>query len=298
MKCCEVSALLEQYIMNDLDKCTMNAVEKHLHECNICTSEFIEIKQVIDFIRNLNNNFNPEEDVLIMSKRNISRNINRGKGHRRNLAPAAVACLSIIVCALTISFLIFPSFAYKCVPDFPVVKELEDARRQNTEFKRLNDEIIQENQEIKKENMKIKEQLESVILENERIKMQLKEISGEQITEVVTSEGVSEADNNAIQNLVIDFIKAMYTGDLETIKALGTDNFNTQLDRTKDHILMNNEGLVIFRTITNAAFHDGKYMVFVRVNDTNSEGEADYQWNFELLKVDGKFLVDFVGLDA
>jgi hypothetical protein len=298
MRCSEVSRLLEQYIMNELDEYTGDKVKKHLNECNECNLEYFELKRVIDSIRNLPSKLKLKEDIVIMSKRNIFRNINKRQKHRRSFASVAVACISVIVCALTVSFLIFPSFAYKCVPDLPMVRELAETRRQNMEFKQINEDILKENEEIKKENKQIKEQLESIILENEQIRIQLKEISGEQITEVVTSEGVPEADNYAIQNLVIEFIKAMYKGDLETIKALGTDEFNAQLDSKKDHILMHNKGLVIFRQITNAAFHDGKYLVFVRVNDTNSEGEADYQWNFELIKADRKFLVDFVGMDA
>lgn len=297
MNCIDVSRLLEQYIMNELDKDTAEKIETHLHECSECNKEYTEFRQVISALRNLHNIVTVKEDVLIMAKKNISRNTNTRK-RKNNAFSVIAACICLAVCVFTSSLLVFPSFAYKYVPDLPVVKEMAEVRNQSEEIRQQNEKIARENEEIKRENQEIKQQMESIILENEQLRMKLKEIGGEEITEITTSEGVPETDNIAIQSLVVDYLKAMYRGDLDTIKSLSTDGFNAQIDGMKDYILMESQGLVIFRTITNTAFHNNRYMVFVRVNDTNSEGEADYQWNFELLKINGKFLVDFVGMDA
>ena len=57
-------------------------------------------------------------------------------------------------------------------------------------------------------------------------------------------------------------------------------------------------GEVIFTQITNVAKEGEKYLVFVRLNDSIEKDDADYQEDFEVVKVAGKYLVSFVGKDA
>lgn len=222
-----------------------------------------------------------------MSKKSIVKNTNRkGKSVLKNVS-GLVAGVFFVMFLFTSTIIVFPTFAYNYVPELPVVKQLKEAETVKKDIQ----DIKQANQDIKKENLEIKE-------ENEKLKMEIKEIKGEKITEVTSSSGIGVAENNMIQELVIDFIKAQYKEDIEAIKQMCTDEYKKQIEKDSSHIVGNKSGNVIFSTITNVAKEGDLYLVFVRVNDDLAEGDADYQWNFEIKKVDEKFLVSFVGLDA
>jgi len=102
----------------------------------------------------------------------------------------------------------------------------------------------------------------------------------------------------AVQQLAVNFIIAQFKGDIELIKSMCTDDFKSYVDKNKDTILWRKNGEALFTQITNVAKEGDRYFVFVRLNETGSNGEADYQENFEIIKINGEYLVDFMGNDA
>ncbi|MFZ5990013.1 MAG: zf-HC2 domain-containing protein [Bacillota bacterium] len=284
MKCNKVLELIEEYIMGELDLDTRMLVDKHLQQCDACMTEYEETKEVIGGLHQLKNSLKIKEDILDMSKRSIVKNVRRNRKPLGRALSGVAAGVFFAMFLLTSSIIAFPTFASTYVPELPVVKQLKEVQSSYNTVK-------QENQQIKKENEEIKQ-------ENEKLKKTIKEIGGSSIVEYQTSEGIGEADNNAIQNMVIDFIKAQYKGDMETIKEMCTDEFKKEVDRMRSDILMDKKGDVVFTQITNVAKEGELYLVFVRLNDTSEADDADYQLNFELKKIGEKFLVSFVGKDA
>ncbi|NLD50893.1 MAG: hypothetical protein GX660_27440 [Clostridiaceae bacterium] len=287
MNCSRVIEMIEEYIMGELDRDSNLAIEKHLSECSSCRLEYEELKETIGSLHDLKNSIRIREDIMMMNKRSIVKNYSKKRRPVLRGVSVAAAGMFLVMFLISSTIIVFPTFAYNYVPELPVVKQIKEVEKVKLEIQ----EIKQENQDIKKENMEIKE-------ENEKLKMEIKEIKGEKITEITTSEGINKTDNNMIQELVVDFIKAQYKGDLEALKKMCTNDFKKQLDKNSSHIVGNKKGNVIFSTITNVAKEGDVYLVFVRVNDDIEADDADYQWNFELEKIDGKFFVSFVGLDA
>lgn len=276
MKCEKALELVEEYIMGELDSETHFMLEKHLQECSACNAEYMETEEVIRGLQNIKNSITIKEDILIMSKMTEkSRRLER-------VLPSVAAAVFFTMFLLTSSVIAFPTFASTVVPRAPVVKQLLEAKNgYNT--------AMQENQEIKKLNEQIEE-------ENKQLKMSIKEIGGNSILEVQTSEGIGEDDNNKIQNLVVDFIKAEYMGDIEKIKAMCTDEFKVQVDEMKEITLKDNKSDVVFTQISSVSMDGDQYWVNVRLNDTNDL--PDYQMNFELVKINQEFYVSYVGNDA
>ncbi|HOA97979.1 MAG TPA: hypothetical protein PKK29_09420 [Acetivibrio saccincola] len=206
----------------------------------------------------------------------------------------------VIMFLFTGSIVAFPTFASNYVPEgIPVIRQLKEIQNNYNEAK-------VEIEEIKRENDYIKQQNEEMKLENEELKRTIKEIEGENITEYQTSEGIDPADNQIIQGMVIRFVKALYRGDIETMKEMCNDEFKGKIANERTEILFSNDGSyvylndtnVIFTQITNVAKEGDVYYVFVRLNDGIYEDAADYQLNFELEKINGEFLISFVGKDA
>jgi|LSQX01.2.fsa_nt_gb regulator of replication initiation timing len=290
MNCERVVQLIEEYVMKELDENIRLEIDRHLEKCVSCRNECSETKEVIDSLHGLKTSIKIKEDIMNRSKRNI---IKKAEGNKKSVVRSIwglAAGVFFILFVLSSSVIVFPTFASNYVPELPVVKQIKEVQAENSAVK-------QEMQGVKQENQKVKEENEIIKEENEKLKMTLKEIRGEEITEITTSDGIRATENNEIQELVIDFIKAQYREDIEAIKEMCTDEYRKQVEKDSSHIVGNKKGNVIFSTITNVAKEGELYLVFVRVND-DVDDDADYQWNFELKKIDGRFLVSFVGLDA
>jgi len=276
MKCEKALELIEEYIMGELESETHFKLEMHLQECSACNTEFMETEEVIRGLQNIKNSETIKEDILIMSK--MAKKTIRWK----KALPSVAAAVFFTMFILTSSVIAFPTFASAVVPGAPVVKQLLEAKNgYNT--------VIQENKEIQKLN----EQIEQ---ENKQLKMSIKEIGGNSILEVQTCEGIGEDDTNKIQNLVVDFIKAEYMGDIEKIKAMCTDEFKVQVDEMKEITLKDNKSDIVFTQISSVSKDGDLYLVNIRLNDTNDL--PDYQMNFELVKINQEFYVSYVGNDA
>ncbi|WP_010681251.1 zf-HC2 domain-containing protein [Acetivibrio cellulolyticus] len=276
MNCEETLELLEEYIIGELDLEKRQLVEKHLQDCSDCNTEYMETEEVIRGLHNLKNSKIASGDILNMSKM---------VGERKKWEmpiPSVAAAVFFVMFLLTSSVIAFPTFASTFAPGLPVVKQLLETQKDyNT--------AMQENQEIKILNEKIEQ-------ENQQLKKNIKEIGGFSIVEYQTSQSIGEDDNDKVQNLVINFIKAQYKGDIEKIKAMCTEEFKVQVDRMKDSILMDSKGDFVFTQITNISKEGDSYFVSVRLNDTSDI--PDYELDFELKKINDKFYVSFEGKDV
>ncbi|MCX7745810.1 MAG: zf-HC2 domain-containing protein [Clostridia bacterium] len=276
MNCEKVLELLEEYVMNELTSTENEEIHRHLQHCKACAQEYAEVKNLVPRLQGLKTALTVKEGVLGMNQRDILKKTYK-KSFIPRFLPGAAACLFFAVSVLTMSIIAFPTFASKVAPELPVVKEWVQAKEQN--------------EQVKKEVVQMKE-------DYKRLEIELKKIKDTQIKEIRTSEGISPDENTAVQELVIDFIKAQYKGDLAFIKSMCTQDFKEKIEKRKSDVLMVNQGSVIFSTITNVAKDGDKYLVFVRLTDTSEKERAEYQLDFELVKENGKFLVAFVGKDA
>jgi len=121
-------------------------------------------------------------------------------------------------------------------------------------------------------------------------------IDGIRIPEVQSGNRIDEETDRAVQTVAIRFIRAQYENDIETLLRLSTDALAKEIAAAPEDYLFS--GNVAFRSITNTAEQNGKYLVFVRFTDKNEPGQADVQEDFEIVRVDGEYLVSFVGLSA
>jgi len=280
MECIKIKEHLEEYIMDDLDITAKNLVKEHLDNCDSCMHEYLKNKEIIEKVIDIKNSLKLKESVLEMSKARILKYSENRKSRERSflrIFPNIAACVSLAALLLTGSVIAFPSFAANYTPELPIVKELVQARIESDKFA--------------KENHELKE-------ENEQLKMKMKKIGDTEVKEIITSEGIPAEENQIVQELVLEFIKAQYRGDLNTIKSMCTDEFSKEVEAQKDHLLMKKKYDLVFSTITNVAKEGDKYYVFIRMTDGLTKGEAEFQQNFELVKENGKFLISFVGLDA
>ncbi|TYQ16108.1 UNVERIFIED_CONTAM: putative zinc finger protein [Acetivibrio alkalicellulosi] len=291
MNCKEVHQLIEEYIMGEVDTDKSLKIKKHLDECENCKKEYEETKELIGGLKEIKNSIIIKKDILSKNERSIVKSAQRKGSSIKRVFSSVAAAVFFIMFLLSSSIIAFPTFASNYVPELPVVRQLRNVQNDFNAAKQEIEEITQQNKEIMQQNVEIR-------MENEELKRTIKTIGETSIVEYQTSKGIDPRDNYMIQEMVISFIRAQYRGDLETIKEMCTDEFKLELDRRKDEIIYQNKGDVIFTQITNVAKEGEVYMVFVRLNDTSDDDAADYQLNFELQKVNGRFLVSFVGKDA
>ncbi len=273
MSCRRFRDMIEAYIMGEISPSERELFERHMENCDSCMRELQESGYVIERIRNMEDWVNIGKEVLAMSKKEIGKRAVKRKWVPGKLFPAMAACFCMTVAVLACSILAFPSFAASIAPRFPLVKSMVEAREENDQ---------------------LKQQVEEIEKENEVLKLEIKKIKDVEIVQVNTSDTVSEEERYTIQALVIDFVRAQYRGDVEWIRNACTQEFA----KHAEELVKDKKGEVVFTQITNVAKEGDLYLVFVRLNDTSSEDDADYQENFELVKENGKFLVSFVGLDA
>ncbi|GAE88593.1 zf-HC2 domain-containing protein [Acetivibrio straminisolvens] len=286
MNCDRFLELMEEHIMGELDANLSKMMEKHFFECEKCQAEYRETKEIISNFKDIKQSVIIKEDVLNMSKKNIVKKAGSRKGKKplMSFVSGAAAVVFFGMFLLTGSIVAFPSFASTYLPEVPVVKQLKDIQNEYNAIKQQNEEMAKLN--------------ESLIRENEELKMRIKEIGGVSIPEYQTSKGINEEDNQKIQEIVIEFIRAIYRGDIEAAKKISTEEFKQELAQNAKHYIMINKGNILFTQITNVAKEGDLYMVFVRLNDSVDAELGDYQWNFELVKRGSEFLISFAGKDA
>ncbi len=217
------------------------------------------------------------------------------KNNKRKIRfiPAFALSLLVIFTLFATSVLAFPGFAEKVVPNIPLMREIDE---RESKLDELNDEV-----EKLKENEAAKQsEIEFLNEEIEKLKIMIKEISEEQIKEVITSPNEDEVQNLMLQTFVVNFVKEMYKGNYESAAKYCTDEFaKTVINRPDDIIMRPDSSALVFTQITNIAkTEDGMFLVFLRLNDSGEEMEADYQLNFEIIMTGDDYYISFVGMDA
>lgn len=110
-------------------------------------------------------------------------------------------------------------------------------------------------------------------------------------------ETMDDEDRNAAANLALDFVRAQYSGDRETMYSLCSKEFSSLL-KNDPYLAPNYGNDVELRMVivSNVVKHEGKYLVFIRIED--SRMESQYQENFFLDKVDGRFVIENIEQDV
>lgn len=253
-----------------------------------------ELKEqtTIDRLTEFKNEFQLKDGAKIMAKRKIMNGIDKRKKTRdARFVPAFMTVLLLMTMIASVSVLAFPEIAVKYAGALPIVKELA---RKEDDVNLLNGKVAALQENINEKESMV-QYLEAQV---EQLEIKLKEISGEEIPEVITSENEDETLNIQLQSLTVNFVKNMYKGDYEAAAQFCTPDFASFVKEHPDSILMRKDNRVIFTQITNIAVTEkGIYLVFLRLNDS-VDGEADYQIDFEIIEQNGKYLISFAGMNA
>ena len=249
-----------------------------------------------------------KEEVLEANKKRILNNLDKKENVRHiRFIPVFATVVLVVFSLLATTVLAFPGVAAKAVPGIPLVKEMEQNKEQvdalSAEVETFKEsEQIKENEikELKAQDQIKEEKIEDLEAEVEELKIKIKEISDELIKEVETSPNEDEAQNLQLQNLVVDFVKEMYKGNYEEAAKYCTEDFaKTVINDPDDVIMRTGSTSVVFTQITNVAkVDDAIFIVFLRLNDSGEEMEADYQLDFEIQKTGDEYRISFVGIDA
>ena len=242
-----------------------------------------------------------KDELLETNKKRIINNLDKRKSvkHMR-FVPVFATVVLVAFSLLATTVLAFPGVAAKAVPGIPLVKEVALREKQvdilSEEVGTLSTEVdtFKESDQIKEEEIK------ELKAEVEELKIKIKKISDESIKEVETSPNEDEAQNLQLQNLVVEFVKEMYKGNYEAAAKYCTDDFAKIVLNDPDDVIMRKDSTsLVFTQITNVAKHtEDIFLVFLRLNDSGEEFEADYQLDFEIQKNEDKYLISFVGINA
>jgi len=159
--------------------------------------------------------------------------------------------------------------------------------------------IVKDTESLEKQNETIKEQNKETQEEVGSLSIEMKEIKGEKVKVIETVKpALPERDNLLVQGLVMDFVRAQYAGDLKKLKDLSTPGFAKTIGSMPSEFLKGESGNVTFGSITSVAKEGEELLIFVRISDTKTSVDSEYQENFTVKKVDGKYLVDNMETDA
>jgi len=198
MNCMDVRDSLESYISGDLDDTAASAVAEHLRTCDECTARYDRMRGLIGDLKGLKTAFVPRE-VFDMSY--ATRGAAGGSAWIWKLSTAFAALLAL----LAVSALTVPAVA-AVLPSLPVTERLSTLEAEN---ERLTDQV-------------------------EELEIKIQQIEGTQVPVVETAEPtLSPEINAAVQSLVMRFVRAQYAGDIETMRALGTDKLDADLAQQK-----------------------------------------------------------------
>lgn len=235
-----------------------------------------------------------KDEVLYANKTRIlnSLDVKKRTSHIK-FVPAFAASLLLVVSLLATSVLAFPDIAKRVAPGIPLIKEIS---QKDEQLDKLSEQI----QVISVDAADKEAQIEVLKNEIEELKIRIKEISEEKIKEVETSPNEDEAQNLLLQTLVVDFVKEMYRGNYEKAALYCTEEFaRTVLNRPEDILMRSSSDAVVFTQITNVAkVDDSLFMVFLRLNDSGQEMEADHQLDFEIVRDGDEYKISFAGLNA
>jgi hypothetical protein len=290
MNCREVIDELESYVAGDLDDLETSRVAEHLAGCPACAVAHEEIRLLVGDLKDLRTTLQPTrvfEEVPAMST-HVDR---RRRGSRRPAsrrpswanawaAAAAVLLLALVGAAAVIAA---PSLA-RAVP-LPVGQRI--------------DELTRENETMRDQNQIMHEQNEAMKARIDKLEKRVNELTGDDVSVVATSEEDLPDDvTMAVQQVVIEFIKAQYAGDVKRMKSLATPALDARIDANPEEYLRDDSGTVSIAQMTDVSIYEGLYMTFVRMSDTGEFTDSQYQENFGVKKVGDRYMVDLMEMDA
>jgi hypothetical protein len=250
--------------------------------------------KIEDALLEASDNLKLKDEMVNMSSRRILNGLEAKRNRKRiKFISVFATALLLVFSILATTVLAFPGVAAKVAPNIPLVKEIA---KRDTQLVSLNNTV----NTYKEADVQKQEEINALKTEVEELKIKVKEISDELIKEIETSDNTDEAQNLQVQSLVIEFVKLMYKGKYEEAAKYCTEKFaETVINKPEDVIMRPQSTSVIFTQITNVAkVNDTQFMVFLRLNDSGADMEADYQLDFEIVLIDDVYLISFVGIDA
>jgi hypothetical protein len=278
LNCHEVNDSLESYITGDLGDLETSRVAEHLKDCPACAVAYEETRLLVGELKDLRCVFQPDhvfEEVM-----SVTAHVKQGEERpgRRSWAKlwAAAAAVLLVAAIGAVAVVTVPSLA-QTVPT-PVGNRLDDLER---------------------ENRAVHEQNEAMQERIDKLEESVRELTGDEVAVVATSEDdLSDEVTMAVQQVVIEFIKAQYAGDLQRMKELATPALKERIDQRPEEYLRDDAGTVSFAQMTDVGIYEGLYVTFVRLSDTEVFSDAQYQENFGVKEVGGSYLIEWMEMDA
>ncbi|MGE5228730.1 MAG: anti-sigma factor family protein [Deltaproteobacteria bacterium] len=277
MNCHDVREDLESYIAGDLEDREASEVARHLDACPACAAAYEETRLLVGELKDLSGAFRP---VPLDAAAFVSPAASPApRPRRRSWRPAWVlaAAVLLVVLAGAVAVATVPSLA-RTVP-LPVGARLNDLQQQN--------ERMRERTRAMEERVRALEE-------------RIKSLTGDDVNVVPTSEqDIPDEVTMAVQQVVIQFIKAQYAGDVERLKELSTPALDARIDERPEDYLRDNAGTVSFAQMTDVGIDEnGLYLTFVRLSDTKVFSDSQYQENFAVEKSGDRYLVEYMETDA
>ncbi len=262
MNCSDVRDQLESYIADDVTDVESMRIAEHLGRCEPCAAAYERTRSVVADLKGISDAFVPRDRF---APRPAYASGPAGGWVWRTIAVAASAVAIAAVGALSV-----PAIAREL--PFGVAKEFDALEDRAEDLQQKVDELT----------------------------VRLETIDGEQVAMVDTTPGdLAPEEAAAVQQLAMDFIRAQYAGDVAALEAMGTDRLKADLAaRPGDYVRDGAEGLTFAQMTEPARAEDGTYLIFVRLMDSGDWSESQYQEDFEIKLIDGRYLVDFMGMDA
>ncbi len=277
MNCHDVRETLEGYIAGDLEDREASEVARHLDACPACAAAYEETRLLVAELKDLSGAFRPaplDAAAFVSPAASPAK-----RPRRRSWRPAWVlaAAVLLVVLAGAVAVATVPSLA-RTVP-LPVGAQLNDLQQQN--------ELMRDQTRAMEERVRVLEE-------------RIKSLTGDDVNVVPTSEQeIPDEVTMAVQQVVIQFIKAQYAGDLERMKELSTPALDARIDERPEDYLRDNAGTVSFAQMTDVSLDpDGLYLTFVRLSDTKVFSDSQYQENFAVEKSGDRYLVEYMETDA
>lgn len=259
---------IEGYVTGELDEAQARQVAFHLAECEECAAHYAARRDLIEALRAVPAGLEPVARVLVPVGRGAD---SRGLAWWRTAAVSAAALAALSITALTM-----PVFAAQ-IPVLPVSARLA---------------------QLEEERDDLKATTEALSDRVEELEIEVKQIGGESVPVVDSAPGAVPPEvNDAVQRLAMDFIRAQYRGDKAALLALSTARLAAEIQASPD-VYLKQPGDVVFAQMTTVGkAEDGTLLVFVRLSDAEF-ADSTFQEDFEVKLEDGKYLVDFMGMDA
>ncbi|MBE0475691.1 MAG: zf-HC2 domain-containing protein [Coriobacteriia bacterium] len=260
---------LESYIGGDLEAARAREVAEHLAVCEACAASYESTRRVVAGLTDLGGSFVPRRRFEVPQGRASHVGSGVGRGWRVAAAAGVAAAL------LTATAASVPAVAEQL--PLPVGRQLAELREDRAELEAETERLAEE---------------------VERLEIELREIEGERMPQVNTAEPALPPEvNDAVQGLVVRFVRAQYERDASALRAMATERLRAEIDRRPGDYLKEGATVTFAQTTDVSLAQDGTYLVFVRLSDAEFH-DSQYQENFTVIKAGDAYLVDSVEMDA